>query len=152
MQEALVTKLLAANPFEVPPSLVREQVQRMLIEAGVRRPGANPDAEEAALPESLREEFTARAQRQVQTVFLLDALARQLALSVSDEEVQQHIAELAATAGVERQPQVEAFYAKDENRRALRNRLLHEKALHFAVDKAKIRVVEKDVAGGEEKD
>jgi len=152
MQDVLLTQLLNANPFEVPPSLVREQVQRMLIDAGVVRPGADRPPDEAALPEALRDEFTARARKQVQAVFLLDALARQLELSVSDEELQQQIAEVAASAGVERQPQVDAFYAKDENRRTLRNRLLHDKALRFVVEKAQVKIVETDIAGGPEKD
>jgi trigger factor len=124
----------------------------MLIDAGVVRPGTDLPASEAALPEALREEFTVRAQKQVQAVFLLDALAKQLELSVSDEELQQQIAEVAASAGVERQPQVEAFYAKDENRRTLRNRLLHDKALRVVVEKAQVKVVEADIAGGQEKD
>lgn len=152
MQDALLAQLLTANPFEVPPSLVREQVHRMLVDAGVMRPGTDLPANETALPETLREEFTSRAQKKVQAVFLLDALAKQLQLSVADEELQQQIAEFATSAGVERQPQIEAYYAKDENRRTLRNRLLHDKALRFVVEKANVKVVEGDVAGGDEKD
>ena len=33
LQDAVVTRLLELNPFEVPPSLVREQLRRMLIDA-----------------------------------------------------------------------------------------------------------------------
>lgn len=152
MEEALITQLLSRNPVEVPPSLMREQEQRMLLEAGVQRRGGDADASVEALPESLREEFSARARRQVQTVLLLDSLAKQLELSVSDEELDQRIAEFVTAAGVERQQHLEAFYAKAENRRALQNRLLHEKALHFVVDKASISTVEKGVAGGGGKD
>src|SRR5436309_11484079 len=152
MEDALIGQLLSRNPFEVPPSLVQEQTQRMLIEAGIQQPGGDPAASEALLPESLREEITARARRQVQTVLLLDALAQQLGCSVSDEEVRQRIAEVVAAAGVERRQQIEAFYAKSENWRALQNRLLHEKALQLVVDKAKITTVERGVAGEEEKD
>lgn len=152
MEEALIAQLISRNPFEVPPSLMREQEQRMLIEAGVQRPGGDPDASVEVLPESLREELSARARRQVQTVLLLDSLAKQLALSVSDEELRQRIAEFVTAAGVERRQHIEAFYAKAENQRALQNRLLHEKALRFVVDKASIRTVEKGVAGGGGKD
>jgi len=83
---------------------------------------------------------------------LLDALAQQLGCAVSDEDVRQRIAEVVAAAGVERRQQIEAFYAKSENWRALQNRLLHEKALQLVVDKAKITTVERGVAGEEEKD
>jgi len=149
MEDALLTQLLLRNPFEVPPSLVREQVQRLLVEAGVQRPG-NREINVDALPDALREEVTARARRQIQTTFFLDALAKHLDLSISEEELQQRLAELAASVGVERQPQVEAFYGSVENRHALQHRLLHEKAFRVIVDAAKITTVETGVAGAKE--
>ena len=160
MEDELITQLLSRNPFEVPPSLVREQEYRMLLEAGVLRPGDDPAARKATLPEGLREEVATRARRQVQAVLLLDALAKQLELSVPEEEVRQRVAEFAAVSGVERQQQIEAFYAKEENQRALERRLLHEKTLRFVVDKATIKIVEQSeaeedvrgVAGEAEKD
>jgi trigger factor len=160
VEDELITRLLGRNPFEVPPSLVREQERRMLLEAGVLRPGDDLAARKTTLPEGLREEFAARAQRQVQAVLLLDALAKQLELSVSEEDLRQYIEEFTAASGVERQQQIEAFYAKEENRRALEGRLLHEKALRLVVDKTAIKVVEESeggedaggVAGEEEKD
>jgi trigger factor len=160
MEEELMTHVLERNPFAVPPSLVRDQEQRILLEAGLLRPGDDPAARKATLPEQLREEFEARACRQLQTVLLLDALAKQLGHAVSEEELQRRIAEVAATSGVERQQQVEAFYAREENRRALERRLLHEKALRSVVEKAAITVVEVNeaeesiggVAGEKEKD
>lgn len=150
MEDTLLTQLLIRNPFEVPPSLVREQVQRLLVEAGVRRPGEDREINVDALPEALREEVAARARRQIQTTFLLDALAQHLELSVPEEELQQRIDELTTSVGVERQPQIEAFYASAENRRALQNRLLHEKAFRVIVDAAKITTVERGVAGAGE--
>jgi len=160
MEEELITQLLSRNPFEVPPSLVREQEHHILLEAGIVRAGEDPAARKAALPEGLREEFTSRARRQVQIVLLLDALAKQLGLAVSEEDLRQHIEEIIAANGVERRQQIEAFYAKEENRHALERRLLHEKALRSVVDKAAIKIVEESetgeglggVAGGEEKD
>ena len=152
VQDAVVARLLERNAFEVPPSLVREQMRRMLIEAGVVRPNADGSVNDAGLPDNIREEFTMHARKQVQSVFLLDALAKQENLTVSDEEVQQQIAEVTASVGVERQSQVDAYYAKEENQRMLRNRLLHDKALRLVVEKATVKIVEGDVAGTEEKD
>jgi trigger factor len=152
VQDALLTRLLEANSFEVPPSLVREQMRRMLVETGVVRPNADGSVNEAGLPDSVREEFLTQARKQVQSVFLLDALAKQENLTVSDEEVQKQIAEVTASVGVERQSQVDAYYAREENQRLLRNRLLHDKALRFVIEKAAVKIVEGDVAGAEEKD
>jgi len=160
MEDALITQLSNRNPFEIPPSLAREQEYRLLLEAGVLRPGEDPTAGQAALPDHLRGEVQARARRQIQAVLLLDALVKQLNLSVTAEEVQRHIEEVVATSGVERQQQVEAFYAKEENRQALERRLVHEKALRMLAEKASIKVVEQSgeedeprgVAGETEKD
>ena len=152
MQDALMTRLLEANAFEVPPSLVREQMRRMLIEAGVVRPNADGTINDAAVPETIREEFAKQARKQVQSVFFLEAVAKQENLAVSDEEVQKQIAEVIASVGVERQSQVDAYYAREENQRMLRNRLLHDKALQLVVEKSTVKMVEGDVAGGEEKD
>ena len=38
LEEEIVTQLVNQNPFEVPPSLIREQERHMLIEAGLMRP------------------------------------------------------------------------------------------------------------------
>ncbi|MBM4256417.1 MAG: trigger factor [Deltaproteobacteria bacterium] len=152
MQDALITRLLETNTFEVPPSLVREQMRRMLVETRVVRPNADGSINEAGIPDNIREEFFKQARKQVQSIFLLDALAKQVNLAVSDEEIQQQIAEVTASVGVERQGQVDAYYAKEENKRLLRNRLLHDKALRFVVEKAAVKIVEGDVAAIEEKD
>ena len=67
---------------------IREQVETIFRE--------DPAAKKATLPEGIQEEVTIRARRQVQTVLLLDALAKQLALSVSEEDLRRSIEELTA--------------------------------------------------------
>jgi len=161
VEEEIISQLLNRNPFEVPPSLVREQELRILMDAGLLRPGGDFLAAEAALPETWREQFVSQAQRQVQAVLLLDALVTQLGLVVTEEEVNQRIEEFIAANSAERRQQIEALYGRHENRHSLEKRLLHEKALHFVIARAKVKVVEKGgadeeemrgVAGEEEKD
>ncbi|MSQ48334.1 MAG: trigger factor [Deltaproteobacteria bacterium] len=152
LQDAVMTRLLELNPFEVPPTLVREQMRRMLIDARMVSPDIDAVTLEARLPEGLRDGFMNSAKKQVQVSFLLEALATQLELSVPDEEVQQQVSSIAERVGPTQLPQITAFYGREENRRALRNRLLHEKALHLVVEKARVKVVEREVAGPEEKE
>ena len=152
LQDAVMTRLLELNPFEVPPTLVREQLRRMLIDARIASPDIDAATLESRLPEGLRDGFMSNAKKQVQIAFLLEALAKQFELSIPDEEVQQQVDHIAESVGTDRHPQIVAFYAREENRRALRNRLLHEKALQLVVEKAKVKVVEQEVAGGEEKE
>jgi trigger factor len=152
VQDALITRLLEENAFEVPPSLVRDQMRRMLVDGGIVRPNADGSVNDAGLPENIREQFNIHARKQVRSIFLLDALAKQANLSVTDEEIQQQIADMAASIGAERQSQIDAYYAREENRQMLRHRLLNEKALRLVVEKAVVKVVEGEVAGTEEKD
>ncbi len=147
VEDEVLGRILDRNPFEVPPSLVQDQIQRLLTESGVQR-----SVDVSALPQPVRDELTLRARKQVQTVFVLDAVAKQAALAVSEEELRQRIDEILASVGPEHRQRFEAVYAQPENRGALRERLLQEKALRFLVAKAKIRTVEEEgVAGGEAK-
>ena len=150
MHEGLIGQLLSRNPFDIPPGLVHEQTQQLLVEAGVQRP-ENASSQETMIPESVREGFSLRAKRQIQTTVILDALAGQIGLTITAEEVDQKAAEFVS-ASVEHRQQIEAFYTDPTNRRMLEGRLLREKGLRAVVEKAKVRMVPKDVAGEQEKD
>lgn len=160
LEDAILSQLVLKNPVEVPPSLTREQERRMLVEAGVLRPDDDLASGYAALPEQFREEFSARARRQVRTFLLLDALAKQIDINITQEEIQKRIDDIIAVNSIERHQQIAAFYEREENRTALERRLQQEKTLRFLIDKAQVTVVEKSsveeegigVAGTEEKD
>ncbi len=159
LEDEILSQLITRNPFEVPPSLVREQERRMLVDAGLLRPDEELSTSRLALPEQFREEFSARARRQVQSFLLLEALGKQQNIQVAEEEIQQRIADIVAANGVERRQQIEALYERPENRQSLEHRLQQEKTLRLVVEKAQIQTVEKrdavaeaGVAGVEEKD
>lgn len=159
LEEAILAQLVDQNPFEVPPSLIREQERHMLIEAGLLRPEDSIALQQMTLPEKAKEEISSRARRQVQSFLILDALAKQLNILVSAEEIQKRIEEIVNANGVESRQQIEALYQHEENRSNLARRLEQEKTLRSIIEKADVIVVEKslegneaDVAGAEEKD
>jgi len=159
LEEEVLKQFVDRNSLTVPPSLVREQEHRILVEAGILRPEDDLSISQTTLPEQLKEEISTRAQRQVQSFLLLDALAKQLGIFISEEEVQKRIEEIIAANGIERRQQIEALYERQENRSSLEKRLQQEKTLHLIVDKAQVKIIEKDnwegeagVAGAEEKD
>lgn len=156
MHEALLAGVYEKNPFEVPPSLLREQLRQLFIESGILRQEEDVSVGEGRLTDELREQFTARARQSVQSAFLLDALVDHLSASVTEEDVQQKIEELSSSGGVDQQRQVKAFYANDENRQALERQMMQEKAIQAVVDKAQIKTVDKtvdkEVAAAQEKD
>lgn len=149
--EALLAGVYEKNPFEVPPSLVREQLRQLFVEAGIQRPEEDVSVGEGRLTDELREQFTVRARQNVRAVFIVDALVEQMSLSVSEESLGQKIEELFS-ANPEQKQQLENFYAKAENRQALERQLLRERAIQAVVAKAEIKPVDKAVAGLLEKD
>ena len=150
MHDAVLSQVLNKNPFEVPPGLIREQAQQLFVESGMQGRG-NASFDDPAIPEAIREDFSQRAKRQIETTLLLDALVEQLAISSTEDEVDLKIEDFGA-ASVEQRQQIEAFYADPTNRQMLQGRLRREKALQAVVGKAHIRVVQEDVAGAEEND
>ncbi len=150
LHEALLAGVYEKNPFEVPPSLVREQLRQLFVEAGIQKPEEDVSVGESRLTDELREQFTTRARQNVQSAFIVDTLIEQLSLSVSEESVRQKIEELSS-ANPEQKQRLENFYAQAENRQALERQLLRERAIQAVVDKAEIKTVDKEVAAIPEK-
>ena len=97
VEEQAIQKLLDQASFEVPPSLVQSQAERLLRASQWRllAEGTAPDEVEsrkALLTESSR----AGALRQVKTFFLLRQAAKEQGLMATEQEVEARIAALAA--------------------------------------------------------
>ena len=144
MESDLVGQMLGRHPFEVPPGLIREHAQRLFAESGLR-PREDMAFDDPAIPQTMREDLSARAKRQIETTWLLDALVEQLGLTLSEEAVERKIAEFTA-ANVEQRQQIESLYADADRRQMLKARLLREEALRAVVEKAAVRTIHADVA------
>lgn len=114
-------------------------VEEVWQEWGQRR--IQPQNERAAR-ERLEAELQSRARVEVKLSLLLDAIARQEGITVSDEALDAHIAEIAARAGNSAE-RVRALYGRDEARRALRTRLVHGEAVAAVVGRARVHTVER---------
>ena len=88
---SLLEEIIGANPFDVPPSWVKELV------------GAYGEAYK--IPPDEREkfgaEFTAMAERQVRRDLVLDTIAGRESLAASEKDVDDKVAELAAKRGAD---------------------------------------------------
>ena len=150
MHDAVLSQILHKNPFEVPPSLIREQAQQLFVESGMQGQ-SNVGFDDPTIPEAMREDFSQRAKRQIETTLLLDTLVEQLGITSTEEEVDLKIENFGAASAEQRQ-QIETFYADPRNRQMLQGRLCREKALQAIVGKAHVRVVQEDIAEAEEND
>src|SRR5438034_7483023 len=134
VREGLVDQVLARHAFEVPATLVERRIEALLQSFDLRLPEG---AEREAALARLREQLRPRAERQVRSELLLDALAARDAIVVSDDELD---AEVEAIAARERQvvERVRAFYERPEAGAALRAKLVRDRALARLVAAARV--------------
>ena len=142
VRSELMKRLLAEHTFEVPQSLIdhqtnyrMESVVRDMIGKGVdpRNPDLNWDG--------AREELQTQAEEDVRGSLLLERVAEEEKITVSDEEIE---AEIEAIATASRQPkeQVRGVLTKDGGERSIASRLRNRKALDLLLENA--RVIEEE--------
>ncbi|MCE9634144.1 MAG: trigger factor [Planctomycetes bacterium] len=93
---AIVEALLQAVPFDVPPSLIASETERMLrrYEAQFRRQGI-ADADIEAQLRQLVGAAAERVKRDLRASFLLDKVAAERKVFVTESEIRQEIARMA---------------------------------------------------------
>jgi len=132
IKQQLLDGLLAANPVEVPKSLVESQVREMQIDAA-RRMGAR-DASQVPAPEP----FLEPARKRVALGLLVGELIRTKGVKIDRARVEQRLAELAATY-----PEPEAIlkaYREDPNAmRQVENLVLEDQVVDLLLEKAKVK-------------
>jgi trigger factor len=144
LREAIVDRLLEANRFEAPVSMVDQYLEALLedYDERLRRMRMQPD-------ETRRQEFAASArpaaERTVKRSLLLDALTRQHELGVTEEDVDKWI-EDKVQAGGSGAAEMRAFFADAKRRRRLRSELGEEKVFEFLKSKVEIDEVSRPEA------
>lgn len=132
IKNQLVDALIDKNEIPVPPTMLKEQQQQMLYELFQlsQMMGQSPDFER------LMTDSEQRAPRRVKGGLLLQALAEQQSITLSDEDLEAKFAELAEKTG-KHIAKVKAEY-RDEKRAQLENEIVEERLLGFLRGKAKI--------------
>lgn len=138
LRAQLIQKLLEGHQFEVPQSLVDQQTSYRL-ESAVRNMigrGVDPRAQEINW-EGAREELKGQAEEDVRSSMLLERIAEEEKIDVSNEEIE---AEIEAIARSSQQPleQVRSVLTKEGGERSIANRLRNRKALDLLVENARV--------------
>lgn len=141
LRERLLTRLIEANPFEVPLAMVDRQL-RFLIERNQRRFTNEGRASSGSEPstEQMRKEFEPHALRQVKATLLIEKIASLEKIEVSDKELQEKIEEAARTAG-EKGMAIREVYRREDVREDLRSQMIFDRALEFLLKRAKVKEV-----------
>ncbi|MBI2379054.1 MAG: trigger factor [Deltaproteobacteria bacterium] len=136
VQSKVLEKLVESHGIEVPPVMVERQLDFLLEEIRrIAEQNKDPGMTEAL--RRLREENRGVAAKQVAGMLLLEAVARQEKLEVSEDEVAGRLNEIARENKMSAK-QVKATLQKDGRFDSLVYDMRQAKALALLVDKAKI--------------
>ena len=139
LRTEVLGKLTDAHPFEVPQSLIEQQADQLLqvVARDMAMRGVDPREQEVEWWKNVREQLKPQAERDVRGFVLLERIADQENISVTDEEVE---AEIRSMAEASRQtPEaLRAALTKQGGTTSIANRLRNRKALDLIVQHARI--------------
>lgn len=136
-RQGLLDLIIERNPIEVPQSLVEREREMMesemaaaLVGAGMSREAAIERARENS------EEFGARAEKRAISTLIVDAIAEQEKIEVSDDELAGRIAAIVTQAPGRERERLAQHYREDDHRDALREVMRREKTLDALLTRA----------------
>ena len=142
VREKVVDALTDASSVELPKVLVEREIdgaveefaRRLMVIRGIRLNDYLEQTEQTI--DDVRERFRSGAERRVKASIVLETLIKRAGITVSEEELQARIEEIAAANGdAER---VRRDFERPERRSALRDSMAIEKAIDFLVEHADI--------------
>jgi len=147
MQKTIAEKLLAGNEFEVPPSYVERQIFYMMSETQRRMIAGGMDSKKAAeFTLKLHDQFRDEAQKAVKVILLLKSIAEKESLSVSDDELESKVREMA----VQRSQDYDSFrnnLEKEDLLDNIRSEILTNKTYAFLEKQGQVKTVKREPTG-----
>jgi trigger factor len=138
VKEKLLDLLREKHAFPIPQSMLDRQIEHIMARTEVQlaRQGLKLNTAGLDTPK-IRESLAPNAEKEVRGTLILEKVAAKENISVSDEEVEKKLQELAAQLN-QRVEAVKSYYQKQDRMEDLRALLLEEKTLDFLLGKAKI--------------
>jgi trigger factor len=134
----IIKSLIEKNPFDVPSSLIENEVARMrrefkynLQRHGIEVPELNHEAEE---------KIRQRAIDNVKASIILGAIARKEGIKAEDEEIEDKLTEISRSVRVPLE-KIREVYEKNNMIEELEARLIEDKVLRFLIEKSNIEEV-----------
>lgn len=147
LREKIQDELLKLSDFEINQKQIEviaerilEQTKQTMMNMGI--PATNFESEEAL--KSLREDSLTRAERQIRLAYILEAIAHEQKLEVSEDDLDNRLQETAKATGLSIE-QVKGYYNAKEDGSSLSKMeqlkidVLDEKSLDYAISKATIK-------------
>ena len=141
LKDQVVDQLLETNPFEVPDSLVEEQAKAMVSDTKLRLAAQGVVLKNLGVSEEkLQEDYKAMAQKQVKTFLILDKIAGQEGITVTDDEADDRLREMSEKMH-QKFDVVKRYYEKNGLLPEVKDGIIRDKTLNFLLEKASINYI-----------
>ncbi|MXZ10203.1 MAG: trigger factor [Gemmatimonadetes bacterium] len=137
VEENLMDALIEENPFEVPDSMVENYLNGMVESYKREQAGHDQGIDEDAL----REEGRDQAERGVKRFLLLDAVADQENIEVTDDDLDKHLEEMSQRHNIEG-PRLRQILSRTEQLDQIESEIKTQKTFDFLIDNADVEDVE----------
>jgi trigger factor len=128
-RQGLLELIIERNPVELPESLVAREIRNVEHEIASAFESSGMGHEEAlAKARENADEVRKRAEQRARNALIVDAIAAQENIEVTDDEVADRVAQIVTYGGRARERMAE-HYAQEENRAALKQVMAREKTL-----------------------
>ena len=139
LKDQMVDQLLQKNIFEVPESLVDEQAKVLVSDTKMRLAAQGVTIDTLGVSEQkLQEDYRETALKQVKTFLILEKIALQEGVTVTDEEVEDRLREISERAH-QKIDAVKRYYEKNGLIPEVKTGIMNEKTLNFLLEKANIK-------------
>ena len=138
LKDQVVDQLLQANPFEVPEILVEEQTKAYVSDTKLRLATQGMALKNLGVTEDkLQEDYREMARKQVRTFLILEKIAGQEGITVTDEEAEDRLREISERTN-QKFDMVKRYYEKNGLIPEVKAGIMSNKTLDFLLQKASI--------------
>jgi trigger factor len=139
MVDQLAEQLIQAHPFDLPPSLVDLEHQRLARQAvdRLKSQGAPVDTWGEKRQNEFVAQFRTSAERNVRMSMLVDRIAEAENIRCEEADYDKHLERLAQAMGQAKEA-VKRYVEQRNQREDIEDRVRYEKTLDFLVEKAKV--------------
>ena len=135
----LLDLVLDRNKVDVPESLVTREQRAMESElASTLRQAGMPEEQVTERVQTAGEDIKSRATKRAAGTLILDALAEQEKVEITDDELAERIGAIMRQAGTKNRERFSEFYGQEQNREGLRQTMRREKAMDELLTRAKV--------------
>jgi len=142
LNEQIFSELIARTAFEVPDALVEMELEGIIEEAERSFAYRNISLEEMGLSrETIAEKYRDTALKQVKRHLILDKIIDQETLSLTDEELENGLKEMAENFNQQLE-EIKNYYAQNQDKlEFFKHTLLEKKAIKLIIDSGIIKDV-----------